>query len=248
MNRFLALAGTELRLTVRNRTAAVTGIFLPVALGILWSRSIPGSVPHKWATVASLQLSVVLAMSIYVSATTKLVSRRHAFVLKRLRTTELSDAEVLMATVAPNVVLGLAQLVMFGVVDVSGGMDVPNQPVALALALVGGLLVVVTAALVTASIASAPERAQIATLPLTFILLGGATAVGVLSSVSLRAGLTLLPGISIGTFTQLAFAGDLWSPRFGGIPLAVPALIALVLWPTVFGVLAAKRFRWERRI
>jgi len=247
MNPLLVLAGTELRLTIRNRTAAATGIFLPIVLGILWARSIPNSAEHKWATVSSLQLSVVLAMSIYVSATAKLVSRRHAHVLKRLRTTELSDIEVLVATVAPNVVLGLAQLVAFAVVDVSSGMKVPKQPAALVLALVGGVLMVLTASLVTASFAAAPERAQIATMPLSFILLGGASAIGALSSVPLRAGLSMLPGVSIDTFTQLAFSGSLWSPRVSGIPLAVPALNALVLWPVLFGILAAKRFRWEQR-
>jgi ABC-2 type transport system permease protein len=247
MNRFLVLTGTELRLVVRNRTAAVTAILVPVALGILWARTIPNSVPHKWATVVSLQLAVVFAMSIYIAATGRLVIHRQNQVLKRLRTTGMTDATILAGTVAPSAVVGLAQLVAFAVVDTASGMGMPDQPEILAIALLGGLATIVTAALVTASITTTPERAQITTMPLTFVLLGGSAAVGALSSDALRAGLSLVPGLSIGTLTQLAFSGRVWSEKFAGVPLSLIATFTIVLWPIVFGLLAAKRFQWEQR-
>jgi ABC-2 type transport system permease protein len=246
--RVLALTATEVRLVLRNRTVAVSAIVVPLGLGLFWSFTFgTGGDPASFAVVLALQLAVVLSMGIYVTATLTLVARRHARVLKRMRTSGMSDRGLLLATVAPSVVLGLAQLVVFAVINAATGAPLPVDPVPLVLAVLGGLALVVTAALATTIVTQSPERAQITTLPLTFVLLGAAIVLAIAPLDGWWQALVAVPGAAIGQLAQLTMTGATWAPGALGLPAAVPALVALVVWPVVFGVLAMRRFRWDPR-
>ena len=249
-SRVLALAATEAKLVLRNRTVAVSSILMPLALGIFWAFSFGGrdAPPGAGAIVAALQLGVVLSMGIYVTATQILVARRHSRVLKRMRTTGLSDRGLLVATVAPSVVLGFGQLVVLAVFGAVTRTAVPVDAVPLVLAVVGGIVLAVTAALATSVVTPSPERSQITTLPLTFVLLGGAVATSVIPlTIAPLQALAFVPGAAVGQLVQLAMTGATWPPGFAGIPMVVPALVGLVLWSVVFGLLAARNFRWDPR-
>ncbi|WP_214370643.1 ABC transporter permease [Pseudonocardia sp. H11422] len=246
--RVLALAGTELRLMLRNKTVAVSSVALPLALGLFWAFSFSGAEePGMAAMVIALQLSVVLAMGIYVTATQTVVARRHTRVLKRMRTSGISDAGLLVATVAPAVVLGLGQLVVFGIINVATGTPLPADPFPLLLALLGGLALVVTAALATTVITPSPERAQITTLPLTFVLLGATVLLTMAPDEGWWQAIVAVPGAAIGQLTQLAYRGGTWASGVAGLPALLPAVAALLVWPALFGYLAARRFRWDPR-
>jgi ABC-2 type transport system permease protein len=245
----LSLATTELRLVLRNRTVAVSSIAVPLALGVLWAFTFDaGGDPARYAMVPALQLGVVLGMAVYVTATQTLVARRYAGVLKRMRTSGLSDRGLLVATLTPSLALGLLQMLVFVAFHVGTRAPLPVDPVPLVLALLGGLALAVTAALATAVVTPSPERAQITTLPLTFLLLGGAvvTAVIPLDVAPLQL-LALVPGAGIGQLVQLAMIGGMWSAGLGGVPLVVLPVVGLVAWSVVFGMYAARRFRWDQR-
>ncbi len=193
----LALAATEVRLILRNKTVAVSSLVLPLGLGVLWAFQFGGEDdPARHAVSITLQLAVALAMGVYLTATQTLVARRHAGVLKRMRTSGLSDRGLIVATLAPSVVLGVVQLVVFAVVNVGTGAPSPNDPLPLVLAVLGGLALVVTAALATSIVTPSPERAQITTLPLMFVMLG----VGVVAAIAPGEGwwpaLSVVPGAS----------------------------------------------------
>lgn len=248
--RVLALASAEAKLVLPNRTVAVSSIILPLALGVFWAFSCGGQdgLPSAGAITTALQLGVVLSMGVYVTATQTLVARRHSGVLKRMRTTGLSDRGLLVATVAPSILLGFVQLVIFAVFDAVTATAVPVDAVPLVLAVVGGIVLVVTAALATSVVTPSPERSQITTLPLTFVLLGGAVATSVIPlSIAPFQALALVPGAAVGQLVQLSMTGETWTPGFAGIPLVVPALVGLVLWSVVFARLALGKFRWEPR-
>ncbi|MHA6797138.1 ABC transporter permease [Pseudonocardia bannensis] len=246
--RVLALAGTELRLVLRNKTVAVSSIVVPLAVGVFWAFSFGASTqPGMTAMAVALQLSIVLAMGIYVTATQTVVGRRHNRVLKRLRTSGISDTGLLVATVAPAVVIGLVQLGIFGIIHAVIGSPWPVDPFPLVLALLGGLALVVTAALATTVVTPSPERSQITTLPLTFLLLAAAAALAVVPSQGWWQALVAVPGAPIGRLTQLAYEGGTWAAGPVGLPALLPAVAALLVWPVVFGYLAARRFRWDPR-
>ncbi len=118
---------------LRNKTVAVSSILLPVGLGVFWAFQFRSDGdPARQAVGVALQLAVALGMGIYVTATQTIVARRHARVLKRMRTSGLSDGGLLVATMAPSVVLGLVQLAVFAVVNVVTGAPQPSDPVPLA--------------------------------------------------------------------------------------------------------------------
>ncbi len=56
-----------------------------------------------------------------------------------------------------------------------------------------------------------------------------------------------MPGAATGQLVQLAMTGATWSPGFAGLPVVLPSVVALVVWPVVFAGLALRRFRWDPR-
>lgn len=248
-NKVLVLAATELRLLLRNKTVAFTSIGTPLALGVFWVFTIgdASQEPLLAGVVVALQLAVVLGMGVYVASTLTVVARRDAKVLKRLRTSDISDTGLLVATVAPAVAVGILQLVIFAVVNLGAGIPLPVDPLPLVLALLGGLALCVLAALATAVVTPSPERAQITTLPLTFVLLGAGIALVVIPAQGWWRALVAVPGAAIGDLTRLAYTGGAWEAGVGGVPAVLPALVALVAWPVIFAALTRNRFRWDPR-
>jgi hypothetical protein len=57
----------------------------------------------------------------------------------------------------------------------------------------------------------------------------------------------VVPGAAVGDLAQLAMTGGSWSAVTAGLPAILPPLVALVVWPVVFWVLAARGFRWDPR-
>ena len=247
MNKVLALAAAESKLVMRNRTVAISSFVLPVALGAFWAWSFGGETgsPLMAALVVALQIAVVLGMGVYVTATQTIVARRHNRVLKRLRTSGLSDAGLLAAIVIPTILIGAVQLAIFAVVNVVTGTPAPADPLALVLAVLAGLALVVTAALATSVVTPSPERAQITTLPLVFVLLGAAIAVVFVPIQSWWQALAAVPGAGIGQLMRIAFGGA------AGDAAAVSPLLAatagLLVWSGVFAWLAMRSFRWDPR-
>lgn len=248
-SRVIALATSELRLILRNRTVLVTAAILPLAMGGFFAYSFKSNDlgPTGTSMAIAAQISVVLAMGIYVTATQTFVARRHSRVLKRLRTTGLSDREVLVGVVAAPVVIGIVQLLIFIPFNVATGTPAPVDVLALVLAVLAGILLGVTAALATSVITPSPERAQITTLPLTFLMLGGAIAASITVLTGWWEALALLPGAAIGSFVRFGMAGGMTDPGASGLPAVVLPLVSLVVWPVVLGVLAFRKFRWDPR-
>jgi ABC-2 type transport system permease protein len=247
--RVLALGAAEVKLLLRNRTAAISSLFLPVAFGVFFAWTFdPTGDPTLWGMVVALQLVLTFAMGVYITATTTVVARRHSRVLKRMRTSGLSDTGVLAATAGPAVAIAAVHLVLYAIVNTVLGMPWPVDPVPLLVALVGGLAVCVTAAFATSVVTPSPERAQITTLPLFFVMFAAAFALPNVPLDSWWQALVLVPGAPIGQLTALAFAGGTWSPGLVGLPALLPALLSSVAWPVAFAVLARRHFRWDPRV
>jgi ABC-2 type transport system permease protein len=237
MDRVLALTATELRLIFRNKTVLTSTLAIPLGLGVFMALTGFGS--DSGASVVAMQLAMVLGLGIYVAATQTLVVRRQSLVLKRLRTSGISDAGLLTATIAPVAVLALAQMVLFVVIDLAIGVPMPSSPFALVLAAVGGLALVVTAALATSVVTPTPERSQITTLPLFFVMIGAAVLLAFLPLDGMLSVLNLVPGAPLGSLANVAYGGSAFS---------LMQVVSLVVWPLAFGLLAKRNFRWDARV
>jgi ABC-2 type transport system permease protein len=101
--RVLALAAAETRLLLRNRTAVMSSVLLPLALvaavGAI-TMSNGGTVDGPGLVASAL--GVTLTFVTFYNLVTTFVTRREELVLQRMRTGELTDAEVLLGRPCPR--------------------------------------------------------------------------------------------------------------------------------------------------
>ncbi|MBB5960236.1 ABC-2 type transport system permease protein [Saccharothrix tamanrassetensis] len=226
-----ALGLAELKLLVRNRTAAALAFAMPLLFGAFFALSFGD---EGWTFAITLQVLSTLGFTVYVTITTSLTSRRQDLYLKRLRTGAASDAVVLTGVVLPAVLLGLVQAVLLVGVSVAAGAQFPSRPDLLALALVGGAAMSCAAGVATSGVTSTAELAQITTGPFFFALLGG--GIWAMSSDDIRA--LLVPGGGV---------ADLVGAAWGGEGRPGWAALSLLAWTAVGCVLSARLFRWDAR-
>jgi ABC-2 type transport system permease protein len=166
--RVLALAAAETRLLLRNRTAVMSSVLLPLAVvaavGAI-TVSNGGTVDGPGLLVSAL--GITLTFVTFYNLVTTFVARREELVLQRMRTGELTDAEVLVGTAVPTLLVTVVQVVLVAVGVVALGYWSPPVDVVLPLvALLGGGALMVVLAAVSTSFTRTVEAAQFTTMPL----------------------------------------------------------------------------------
>ncbi|OII60340.1 MULTISPECIES: ABC transporter permease [unclassified Streptomyces] len=247
--RLAALGRAELTLLVRNRTA----LFVTVAVPLLMIGSIRGtldrvSLEKTGFSIAEAAMTGGLGMTliivVYLNLVAAYVSRREELVLKRLRTGEVSDGEILAGTALPPAAAAVAQCVILVVAAVAF-LDVraPQRPELLVAGAVIGLVLLTALAAVTAAVTRTVESAQITTMPLFLVSALGS---------GLFLPLEVFPERIATVCELLPFTGVMTLMRAGwlgggdGAELLRAGAAALV-W-TAVSVFAVQRwFRWEPR-
>ncbi|MFF4209013.1 ABC transporter permease [Streptomyces sp. NPDC001796] len=247
--RLRALARAELTLLSRNKSVIITALFVPLTLpfsvrptarqmGLRAEGLTMGTV----MVTASIGFSMLFA--VYSSLVNVFVARREELVLKRLRTGELGDAEILTGAALPSVCVGLGQSVLLAVgCAVLLDAGVPRAPHLAALGLSSGLALCAALAAVTASFSRTVESAQVTALPMVAVsLLGsGITIPTELLPERIASVCALLP---LSPAIRLIRGG--WN---GGLSVydTLSAVATAVAW-VVAAVWAVRRwFRWEPR-
>lgn len=235
MNRVLALALSETRILIRNKLVLATALLLPLGLGALIASD---GEDGQWGAVVAMQFVFVMLFCVYATATTSLAARRRQLVLKRLRSGELSDPQILAGLLAPLLALAAVQTVTLLTTAVAFGAPLPERPLLLLPAFLFGSAMAGSLALATAAFTASAELAQVTVAPVFFAAI--ASAAWVLSSGADAATwvMHLTPG---GALADLVRQG--WDD--GGKVLA--PLAGLLFW-TAIGYEVTKRwFRWEPR-
>jgi ABC-2 type transport system permease protein len=250
--RVLALAGAETRLLLRNRTAVVNSVLMPLLL-VAAVRMI-GLDPAGAPSLVVTALGITLVFLTYYNLVTTFVARREELVLQRMRTGELTGPEILLGTAVPTLLVTVAQVALVAVgVAVTGGWTPPVDVVLPLVALVGGAALMVVLAAASTSFTRTAESAQITTLPLVLV---ATSASGLFVPLSVfpegvATGLRLLPLSPVVELAQLGLAGRTWDGRavdLAGAWSAAPLPLAvLVAWTVVGGLVAARVFRWAPR-
>ncbi|MBT2397265.1 ABC transporter permease [Streptomyces sp. ISL-100] len=247
--RMAALTRAELTLLVRHKAVLLTALVLPVAMTYSMRPFVEDLELGKagislGAAMMPMSLAFVLLFGVYSALVTVYVVRREELVLKRLRTGEPGDAEILMGTAAATLVAGLAQcvlLVVAGVVVL--GAEVPADPLWVVVGVALGLAVAGTMAAATTAFTRSAEGAQITIMP---VMLVSMVASGVVVPLELlpdkvASVCELLP---LSPVVELVRGG--WTGQLGAYE-ALGAVATAVAW-TVLSVFAVQRwFRWEPR-
>lgn len=247
--RTLGLARFNLLLMARNRTTLLYGFAMPL-IPLLALFVLPSSTPE--AGVAGLTLTLVMALIFpgYYNLLSLFVTRRDELVLKRLRTGEVRDAELVTSMALPGAAITVGVVVLAVPIAYAAGFVLPRNPLLL---LVGVLVACATFAALavwTASWTRTAESAQLTSGPVMLLALAGSFTVGMPESVTRWT--DLLPGPAISDLLMVAWFGRApeSAERVGwlaGFAEAGPALAILAVWALAALVLARRSLRWEPR-
>ncbi|GAA1179479.1 ABC transporter permease [Streptomyces hebeiensis] len=247
--RLAALGRAEFTLLLRNKTALFSALFVPVVTiagsKVSLDRIDLGKSGLSMVEAALIGgLGTVLIMAVYSNLAAAYTARREDLVLKRLRTGEATDAEILTGTALPAATVTLVQCALL-VAASSLFLDVsaPRRPELLIAGLLIGTVLLAALAAATSAVTRTVESAQITIMPLFLISVLGS---------GLFVPLDVLPEKVASVCELLPLSGVMTLIRagwVGGIEAydVLGAALTALAW-TVLGVFAVRRwFRWEPR-
>jgi len=241
-------------LLTRNRLAFVYAVVLPLLPLLLLLTGERGAETVGASSIVTLFLVVGL-FPVYYNVLSQFVSRRDELVLKRMRTGEARDAELIASIALPGAIAALAIVAIAVPISQLFEQRLPVNPIIYA----GGALLVVIMfsafAYWTAAWTRSAEAAQLTSMPIILLasfgplgaqLAGDSDTVrqlieltpGAAMSEIVRVGWFGLDGVDAET-TTLSFA-ETWSH-------AAQPLLVIVAWTIVAFVLARRSMRWEPR-
>ncbi|MEU6413791.1 ABC transporter permease [Microbispora sp. NPDC046933] len=254
------LARVDLTLIFRNRTALVNAVLLPLLIaGALASNNIGGGtagIPASRYLMTGM-MAFILIFATFMNLAGFYTARREELVLKRLLGGPASKAAVLGGSALGATVVYLGQVVilcvfMAAVMGTGAPADIP-------LLLLGALLGAAffsLLAMAVSGLSSTGEMAQIATLPVVLLLVGGSPVMlpQEILPQALRGVTEFLPMTPIVEIMRTAYLG-LDYIGTGHEPLgllerwgaALPSLGVLAAWIVVAALLARRFFRWDPR-
>ncbi|WP_374774720.1 ABC transporter permease [Streptomyces sp. NBC_01310] len=244
--RLTALGRSELTLLVRNRAALTLAFLMPVLMVFVLRSSLSGVEGAQAVGEATLTggIGMVLILVVYMNLVSAYVARREELVLKRLRTGEANDLEILAGTALPAAALALGQIAVLAVAGALA-LDVrmPRNPLLLAAAVLAGIVMLAGMSAVTSSFTRNVETAGITTLPLFLVTaLGSGLFMPLDSLPDLAASVCeLLPLSGVMTLVRAGWSGGVEGGDLMGAGLGALAWIVI----TVFAV--QRWFRWEPR-
>ncbi|MDN4161050.1 ABC transporter permease [Nocardioides abyssi] len=251
--RTVGLARANATLVVRNRLTLVYAVVLPLLPLLLLLVGDSGSEGSGGAGAAAIVTALMMAalFPVFYNLLSQLVTRRDELVLKRLRTGEATDAEIITSLALPGFVIALGTAIVAVPVAMVLGQDAPLNPLLYAVTVVVTLLLFAAFALWTAAWTKNAEAAQITSMPVILLAVLGQVAIGFPDEV--RRFTDLTPGAAMTDLVRVTWFGfdtgdvertldfaDTWAAA--GQPLLV-----LVAWALLAVYLARRSMRWEPR-
>lgn len=244
-----ALARAEFTLLGRSKATLLTVVLVPLVLPFSLRSVVDGMDVEEAGLSVGLVLlpagiGFALLFGVYGALVGIYTARREELVLKRLRTGELRDVEILCGAALPIGATGLVQSLVL-VAGSTALLDVP-APKAPHLAVLGmllGLVMCAALAAVTAALTRTVESAQVTTLPFVMVsmILSGIAVPLELMPDKMASACELLPLSPVITLVRGGWTGELSAYE------ALGALATALAW-TVLAVFAVGRwFRWEPR-
>ncbi|MEW2161487.1 ABC transporter permease [Streptomyces sp. NPDC007084] len=249
VGRMGALARAELTLLGRTKATLAAAVFVPLVMpfslrSTIDQMDLKGTGLSVGSILLPASIGFALLFAVYSSLVSVYAARREELVLKRLRTGEPRDVEILLGAALPSMAIGLAQcLILTGACLPTLGIGAPRAPHLVLLGLLLGFVTWPALAAVTASFSRSIEGAQVAAMPLTLLSLAGSGTFIPLEMLpdGLASFCELLPLTPVITLIRGGWSGHLSAHDTLG------ALVTAVAWAAI-AVFAVRRwFRWEPR-
>ncbi|MCX5012722.1 ABC transporter permease [Streptomyces sp. NBC_00555] len=244
--RLTALGRSELTLLVRNRAALSVALLMPLLMVFVLRSTLGGAQGAAAVGEATLTggIGMVLLLVVYMNLVSAYVARREELVLKRLRTGEANDLEILAGTALPSAALAIGQIAVLAVAG-AAALDVrtPRNPLLLVAGVLAGIVLLAGMSALTSTVTRNVESAGLTTLPL-FLLsaLGSGMFVPLDRLPQLLASVCeLLPLSGVMALVRAGWSGGAQTHDLLGAALNTLAWVMI----TVFAV--QKWFRWEPR-
>lgn len=241
-------------LLTRNRLAFVYAVVLPLLPLLLLLTGKRGSEAVGANAITTLFLVAAL-FPVYFNVLSQFVNRRDELVLKRIRTGETRDTELLASIAVPGAVVALLMCAIAVPVAAALGQPLPVNPVVYVVAAVGVVLMFTAFAFWTAAWTRNAEAAQLTSLPIILVASIGPIVSSLPDlSETVRTILSWTPGAAMSDLIRAGWFGfdgpdatkstlsfmDSWGP-------AAEPLLVIAVWTVVAVSLARRSMRWEPR-
>ncbi|NIL76727.1 ABC transporter permease [Rhodococcus sp. B10] len=254
MNTLTTLSRSEFTLLLRNRVLLFNAMVMPllfpiVVLVIGRDDGLPDTVVSGALEVFALFLLVFL---VYYNLLSAYATRRDELVLKRLRTGEATDNQILLGPAVPSFALTVILTIALTAIIAWLGGGLPVNPVLFVAGLGGGAAMFAALALITSSFTRNAEAAQITSLPVILVAMAGTSFLRNIVPESLDRIIDLTPMAAVLDLVNLGWLGttDPESAPLTAAQTFSPAVMPLVVvaaWIVGSVVVAKTHFRWEPR-
>lgn len=249
LRRVLGMSRANALLLTRNRmTLAYALVFplLPLALLFASDRG------DETAGIPALTNVVMIGVlfPVYYNLLSMTVTRRDELVLKRFRTGEATDGEILTSMALPGAVV-MVFLSVLAVVGASAfGQPLPTNAIVLGVGVLAAIACFVGLAFWTAAWTRNAEAAQITSMPVVIVAIAGSLRPIFPESwhpfVDWTPGAAIDGLVRVGWFAQDRDSGSALSFAETFTSSGQP-IVALVVWAVLAGWLATRAMRWEPR-
>ncbi|MEU8891216.1 ABC transporter permease [Streptomyces sp. NPDC048442] len=248
-SRMKALARAELTLLGRHKAGLVMLLVMPLAL-TLSSMSVAKDMDLEkmglslGTMLIPTAIAYVLVFGIYTQLVGTYVTRREELVLKRLRTGEPGDVEILAGTSVAALTAAVVQcLVLITAGALLLDVEMPSRVLFVAVGILLGLVLSVLLAAATAAFTKSVESSQLTIAPVMLLSMFGSGLFFPLEVLpdTVATICELLPLSPVVELMRGGWSGTLsWSGALGAVAIAAAWIVL-----SVFTV--KKRFRWEPR-
>jgi ABC-2 type transport system permease protein len=236
------MARANVRLMTRNIVTLLYAFGLPLTPMVMLFLGDDGYAGIGQTYTMASVLLLALLFPVYYNTLSQVVTRRDELVLKRLRTSEARDLEILAAIALPGIVITLGVAALAIPIGLAAGMDLPSNPLLYAVATVGASVMFAAFSLWTAAWTRNAEAAQLTSAPILLLAMAG-LFLGVVPDPVSR-WLELTPGGLVAGLVEASWSGEGFAGSWAD---AVRPLLALVFWTALAADLARRSMRWEPR-
>jgi ABC-2 type transport system permease protein len=254
LHRIARLTRWNAILLSRNRLTLFYAVILPLTPLALLLGGERGDEAAGANAIVTVSLGTVL-FPVYYNVLSQFVNRRDELVLKRMRTGETRDGELVASIALPGLLIALVIGALTVPIAAALGQRLPVNPVLYAGAVLVAAVMFTALAYWTAAWTRSAESAQLTSLPIIVLASAGPLTISIPDMPdALRSILERTPGtamaelVRVGWFgldgpeadeTTLSFA-ETWSQ-------AAPPLLVIAGWTALAVVLAKRSMRWEPR-